>query len=88
MLAVERGLRAEQLAGKLQRTLVIHGLQDARGIMARIVQARKFGGLGRIVPAHEVILRAFVVAGLVREQVEQGSPDIPHFVLRAHILQG
>ncbi|MNN92443.1 hypothetical protein D3C81_2107290 [compost metagenome] len=56
--------------------------------MARIVQTRKLGGLGRIVAADEVILRAFVVSGLVREQVEQRPADVPHFILRAHFLQG
>ncbi len=88
MLAVQGRLRSQQLAGQFQRALVVLGLQKTRGIMARIVQTGKLGGFGRVVAAYKVILRALVVAGFVREQVEQRPADVTHLVLRAHVLQG
>ncbi len=88
VLAIQRRLFAQQLPRQVQRALVVSRLEQTGGIMTRIVQAGKLGGLGRVVPAHEVVLRTLVVSRLVGEQVQQGAADIAHLVLRTHVLQG
>ncbi|MOA00133.1 hypothetical protein D3C78_1194810 [compost metagenome] len=88
VLAIKRRLFAQQLPRQVQRTLVVSRLQQTGGIMTRIVQAWKLRGLGRVVAADEVVLRALVVSRFIREQVQQGATDVAHLILRAHVLQG